>query len=120
MLPGSFADRQRGSRQERGYGAAWEQTRKRILSRDCGLCQCDDCKALTRVRVATEVDHRVPKAQGGTDDDGNLQAINRDCHKLKTAREALAGRGVAKLSAPMQRTDPESLFSRAQVQGWGG
>jgi len=36
---------------------------------------------------ATEVDHIIPKAKGGTDDMSNLQAINKECHKKKTARE---------------------------------
>jgi len=38
--------------------------------------------------VAHEVDHIIPKAQGGTDDPGNLRAINRDCHRAKTQKEA--------------------------------
>jgi len=37
--------------------------------------------------TATEVDHIIPKAKGGTDDMSNLQAINKECHKKKTARE---------------------------------
>jgi len=40
------------------------------------------------VREATEVDHVIGKANGGTDDPGNLQAINHDCHKEKTALES--------------------------------
>lgn len=80
-------DSARGTRQERGYGAEWEQIRSRILARACGLCECEACRRLGRVRRATEVDHVLPKAQGGTDDDANLQAINRDCHKAKTLRE---------------------------------
>lgn len=40
-----------------------------------------------------ECDHVVPKAQGGTDDEGNMQAICADCHKAKTEREAAEGQG---------------------------
>ena len=40
-----------------------------------------------RVRPATEVDHILPLADGGTDDLGNLQAINRECHARKTVAE---------------------------------
>lgn len=90
---GRFGDSRRGSRQSRGYGAAWEALRKRILSRDKGLCQV--CQASGRISIAREVDHKVPKAQGGTDDDSNLQAICTPCHKAKTAREAQAGAGRA-------------------------
>lgn len=37
--------------------------------------------------MATEVDHITPKAKGGTDDADNLQAINAECHKRKTAED---------------------------------
>lgn len=76
------------SRQSRGYGREWELLRNRVLERDCYLCQCEQCKSANRVRVAQEVDHIVPKAKGGTDALDNLQAINRDCHKVKTIIDA--------------------------------
>lgn len=60
-----------------------------MLKRDGYLCQCEECQDGKRLpRVADEVDHIVPLSQGGTDDPGNLRAINHDCHKPKTAREA--------------------------------
>jgi len=40
-----------------------------------------------RIHAANEVDHIVSKAKGGTDDEGNLQAIAADCHKEKTIKE---------------------------------
>jgi 5-methylcytosine-specific restriction protein A len=73
------------SRHERGYGTEWDKTRLRILERDSHLCQ--PCLKEGRVHVGNQVDHRIPKAKGGTDDDDNLQAINGDCHKAKTALE---------------------------------
>lgn len=102
---GQFADRSRGTRHERGYGADWDRRRLRILKRDCGICQCEDCKALNRLRSATVVDHKVNKAEwkrlhgslAGVDDDSNLRAINVECHKAKTAREAAQGRGRGKV-----------------------
>jgi 5-methylcytosine-specific restriction protein A len=69
------------------------RTRERILSRDMGVCQCDECRATGAVKAATEVDHYVPLWKGGTDADENLRAINADCHRLKSAGEA-AERGV--------------------------
>lgn len=77
----------RTSRHERGYGAAWDRLRLVVLRRDCGLCRCAECQRLGRLRVATEVDHRIPKAKGGTDALDNLCAINRDCHRDKSLRE---------------------------------
>jgi len=73
------------SRHARGYGAKWDKLRARILTRDGHLCQtCLDKGVIT---PATEVDHVTPKAKGGTDEDGNLQAICSPCHKNKTTRE---------------------------------
>lgn len=105
---GQFADRSRGTRQERGYGADWDRRRLRILKRDCGICQCEECKSLNRLLSATQVDHRINKAEwrrqfgslAGVDDDSNLRAINADCHKRKTAREAAQGRGGEKSRRP--------------------
>jgi len=63
-----------------------------ILKRDRYLCQCDECKRTGRVLPATEVDHRIPKAEGGSDAPANLSAINVDCHKSKTAKESARAR----------------------------
>ncbi|RBO52972.1 HNH endonuclease [Rhodovulum sp. BSW8] len=83
--------RDRPSASERGYGRGWKALRKRVMQRDSWLCQ--PCLRTGRVTPATECDHVVPKAQGGTDDEGNLQAICADCHKAKTEREAAEARG---------------------------
>ena len=73
------------SRHKRGYGSWWDKLRKVILRRDSGLCQ--PCKAHGRYVVATAVDHIVPKSQGGTNEQSNLQAICTPCHAHKTATE---------------------------------
>lgn len=105
---GSFADSRRGSRHKRGYGSEWDRRRLRILERDCGICQ--PCKREGRLHLGSEVDHVVSKAEwrrrhgslDGVDDDENLQAIHRDCHRAKTAREAAAARSPA----PAAPADP--------------
>ena len=80
-----------GSRHQRGYGTAWDKLRLRILKRDCYLCQ--ECKRqgrLTPLKVRPRdhaVDHIVPKAHGGTDDEANLESLCASCHSAKTARE---------------------------------
>lgn len=79
-------DTVRGSRHQRGYGWEWEKTRARILERDQGLCQPGLAKG--EVHAAQQVDHRIPKAAGGSDEDANLQAICTACHNAKTARES--------------------------------
>lgn len=82
---GTFADKRRGSRHERGYGSEWDKIRKRIMERDAGLCQ--ECSRRGHVTLAYAVDHIVCKAEGGTDDDNNLEAICKPCHVRKTAEE---------------------------------
>lgn len=71
--------RDRGSRQRR--------VRQQVLDRAGRVCQCSECASMGRVRPATEVDHILPLADGGTDDLGNLQAINQECHARKTVAE---------------------------------
>lgn len=64
------------------YGTpAWRAISKRILE-ERPLCETATCK-----RRSQHVDHRVPRAMGGTDDDSNLVALCNRCHGKKTARE---------------------------------
>ena len=88
---GRFADSQRGSRHERGYGTAWDKLRLVILARDNGLCVL--CHEAGRLTPAAQVDHIIPKAEGGTDQESNLQSVCVPCHRAKTDREKLRGRG---------------------------
>ncbi len=92
---GSFADPDRGSRHERGYGNEWDKTRLRILERDGGLCQICLSKGVVnpcaRKKYGAQIDHKVPKAEGGTDDDENLQTACVPCHKEKTLLESMRG-----------------------------
>ena len=80
---------------ERGYGWTWQKRRDAILARE-PLCR--PCKQAGRVTSATEIDHVVPKAQGGTDQPDNLQPICSDCHEAKTKTER---RGVHAVAAPV-------------------
>ena len=82
----------RGTAEQRGYDAEWRKLRRTILQRDGYRCRCLECAELGRVLPATEVDHRIPKAEGGTNDPANLFAINADCHKRKTQRESYKAR----------------------------
>ncbi len=103
--PGSFADRERGSRHKRGYGTVWDKKRKRILERDCYLCQ--ECRRQGRLTAIGDqpysafVDHIKPKAEAKAegwaqeqiDDDSNLQSLCKPCHTAKTDQEKNRGRG---------------------------
>jgi len=70
---------QRPNANARGYGREWGKLRARYLAANpfCAKCGYD----------ATEVDHKVPLARGGTNDEENLQALCKSCHSKKTRSE---------------------------------
>lgn len=66
-------------------GRPWRRLRETILVRDQYRCQ--PCKLKGRPTEATEVDHIIPQAKGGTDKPENLQAICAPCHEDKTLKD---------------------------------
>jgi 5-methylcytosine-specific restriction protein A len=52
---------------------------------------CEQCEAKGVVRLATQRDHRVPLAEGGTEDDTNVQALCDACHAAKSDGERRRG-----------------------------
>lgn len=81
--------RRHGNTTQRGYGHVWRKLRTQILQRDDYLCV--SCRAAGRLVPATDVDHIVPKSQGGTDTPDNLQSLCKPCHRRKTATENKIG-----------------------------
>lgn len=76
------------SKRRQSVVSGWEQQRraKRILRRDdtCHVCQLPG---------ANQVDHVIPVAEGGADDEANLRPIHSiPCHANKTAEEARRAR----------------------------
>jgi 5-methylcytosine-specific restriction endonuclease McrA len=61
----------------------WARTRRRILARDGHRCRA--CGGL-----ATEVHHTIP----GTEADDTLVSLCHPCHRVITAAQALAARGL--------------------------
>ncbi len=68
------------------------------MVRDKRMCQ--PCKRNGKTTPAREVDHVIPKAQGGKDRLSNVQAICTPCHKAKTQREAAEAQGVTLKDRP--------------------
>lgn len=66
------------------------------------------------VAVATEVDHIIAKANGGGDDDSNLQSICRPCHRRKTAADRMQRR-LNKTGADI-KSFPRHLKNRRRDQ----
>lgn len=65
-------------------GRTLQSRNARIACRD--LYTCRICGRVAD-RGEGEVDHRIPLAQGGSDDASNLQWLCIDCHREKTERE---------------------------------
>ena len=67
-------------------GRPWRRLREQVMQRDKYLCQ--PCLRLGRYTEATEVDHIVALAHGGTDNRTNLEAICPPCHERKTLADS--------------------------------
>ena len=64
-------------------GRPWRRLKAKIHLRDLYTCQC--CGLVT---MELELDHIVNVAQGGTDDESNLQSLCSPCHLKKTISES--------------------------------
>ncbi|MFD9893333.1 HNH endonuclease [Amycolatopsis sp. NPDC059027] len=69
------------------YSAEYFANRARARKRSQGRCEVPGCES-----PASAVDHIIPRAEGGSDGLGNLQAICTQHHRQKTAQEAARGR----------------------------
>lgn len=94
-------DERRGSAASRGYDSRWTKARDTFL-RQRPLCECDECRQLSRVLPATVVDHikrhglkealdsgdveRIAQAQALFWDKANWMPMSKQCHDRKTAR----------------------------------
>lgn len=76
---------------ERQRGRAWMAVRERVAKRHD--YRCARCGAVW-VSSRDHIDHIVELADGGTNDESNLQPLcNEPCHREKTEREAKARTG---------------------------
>ena len=57
---------------------------------------CVQCEKEGRISLATELDHIVPIAHGGSESDSNRQGLCRYCHDAKSATEATERTGGGK------------------------
>jgi 5-methylcytosine-specific restriction protein A len=72
----------RPSAAARGYGTDWQKLREQARQELPCVCATPGC-GKTR---GLHLDHRTPRAQGGTDAMSNLQWLCHSCHSAKTAR----------------------------------
>ena len=69
-------------------GSAWMAKRQRVAERY--RYRCAKC-GKPWVSNRDHIDHVIPREQGGSNDESNLQPLcSEPCHRLKTAAEAAA------------------------------
>lgn len=73
-------ERRRGSSAARGYDAEWRRVRAIVLAEEPTCRVCHEAPS-------TDVDHIVPKRQGGTNARANLRGVCHSCHSSKTVLE---------------------------------
>lgn len=59
------------------YGRAWKKIRDRYIS---AHPLCEDCMSRGIYRPAEEVHHKLPLADGGTNENCNLVSLCHSCH----------------------------------------
>jgi 5-methylcytosine-specific restriction endonuclease McrA len=73
--------KEKRSKEKRLRGRAAVAQRERHLEKEPF---CRDCSADGIERVADEIDHILPLADGGTNSPDNLRSLCRDCHRIRT------------------------------------
>ena len=78
---------------QRGYGWRWQQLRKQVLQEEpaCRLCGA----------LSSEVDHIIPKRDGGTDARSNLRGLCTRCHQRITGQTKAGGPSQPPAEAPV-------------------
>lgn len=71
-------------------GYALRILRQQVLSRQP---YCSNSNITHGRRVATQVDHIRPLAEGGSDSPDNMQSLCTPCHKEKTQQESCRAKG---------------------------
>jgi RNA-directed DNA polymerase len=56
--------------------------------------KCLECGLMFVANDLIEVDHKIPRQEGGTDKFDNLQPLHRHCHDVKTARDNARRKGL--------------------------
>ncbi|GLV54750.1 hypothetical protein KDH_15970 [Dictyobacter sp. S3.2.2.5] len=73
--------------------------------------KCAKCGLYFKDGDLLEIDHIIPKSQGGKDEYKNMQLLHRHCHDQKTAEDSSAARGTHDKNQIIEELD-ESKGSR--------
>lgn len=88
-----WSSRQQDGNVTRVRGRRLQRLREHLFSHE-PLCRV--CYAAGRFALAAVRDHIVPLAEGGTDDETNIQPLCQDCSDEKTRAEAQRGQARAR------------------------
>lgn len=64
----------------------------------CGICG-------EKISGSYEIEHRIPHAISGRNDDANLYPAHKECHALKTTSDR---KDIAKCDRIIRKSDPET------------
>ena len=96
----------RESPSRRGYGRAWQRTRLVKLALDPFCADCGE--------PATEVDHVIALARGGSHDPANLMSLCKSCHARKTC--AVDGGGLKRFGIRRYRPSENRTVGPAECR----
>ena len=80
-----------------------------LLKRQKGKCAY--CETYFRENDVMEVDHKIPKSQGGKDSYDNWQLLHRHCHDTKTAIDGSSGK-----KSGCKSTEPKPIKETLESQ----
>lgn len=92
--------------------------RTKIFQQAGGLCHICGSR-IDGTRERWEVEHPIPIAMGGSDDDADLRPAHVSCHARKTKADATAiakAKRIASKHSGAHR--PRSTFATARSGGW--
>jgi 5-methylcytosine-specific restriction endonuclease McrA len=111
----------RGSTTERGLGAQHQRLARQVLAEEptCWLCG-----EPARVDDPLEVDHVIPRSEGGATTRANLRAAHRSCNRSRGGtggggsrrRGGAADPATSSSRKTLQWTPPRPRFSRNTLQ----
>jgi 5-methylcytosine-specific restriction protein A len=90
LFPKPRPKENRQSAAKRGYDRRWQRLRLMVM-REEPLCYY--CQLFGLIVATTSIDHKIPKARGGTDARTNLSGAGKNCNDRKqdmTAEEFIS------------------------------
>lgn len=99
---------------QRLRGRAGQKQRLRRLKRTNGLCEM--CLAEGRITEATIVDHTVPLAMGGSDDDENTRNLCEEHNRVVTAEQFGHQQGPGGCDASGMPLDPRHPWHQPEMR----